>query len=353
MTNHDIVVIGASAGGVEALTKLVRTLPGNLPATLFVVLHIPADSPSLLPQILNRAGALQASHPADRTAIASGQIYIAPPDHHLIIERGYVHVIRGPKENRHRPAIDPLFRSAAKAYRQRVIGVILSGALDDGTAGLLAIKRCGGVVVVQSPREALYPQMSQSALQNVQVDYCLEVRKMGELLQRLINEQVEEDIGVDIFGNLEKEVKSVEMRGNPSHTSELVGKASVYSCPECGGVLWEIQDGKLLRFRCRVGHALSAESVLAEQAEVLDRAIWVAIRALEEKSDLLQRLSERTHEKYRIWTIRNFEARSSEAEKQADILRQLLFEAKPETSRSKTATPEEAFDEDVTKDSEQ
>lgn len=194
MASHDIIVIGASAGGIDAITKLVRTLPRNIPAALFVVLHIPPDSPGFLPGILSRAGSLPALYPADKTAIVPGQIYVAPPDHHLMIEEGYVQVIRGPKENRHRPAVEPLFRSAAKAYRQRVVGVILSGRLDDGTAGLLAIKRCGGVSMVQSPQEALYPQMPQSALNNVQIDYCLPVEKMGETLKRLAYEIVEEEL---------------------------------------------------------------------------------------------------------------------------------------------------------------
>jgi len=204
MSNRDIVVIGASAGGIEALTKLVRTLPGNLPAALFVVLHMPADIPSLLPEILSRVGALPASHPADGMTITPGQIYVAPPDHHLLVERGYVHLVRGPKENRHRPAIDPLFRSAAKAYCQRVVGVILSGALDDGTAGLLAIKRSGGIAIVQSPEEALYPQMPQSALNHVQVDYCLPVRKINAIIQHLAHKAVEEKSESETPIDLEK-----------------------------------------------------------------------------------------------------------------------------------------------------
>ena len=203
MASHDIIVIGASAGGIEAMTKLVCTLPKNIPAALFVVLHIPPDSPSLLPEILSRAGSLPALHPADKTAIVPRRIYVAPPDHHLVIEKGYVQAIRGPKENRHRPAIDLLFRSAAKAYEQRVVGVILSGRLDDGTAGLLAIKRCGGVSMVQSPQEALYPQMPQSALNNVQIDYCLPVEKMGETLNRLAYEIVEEELNSEIPVKLE------------------------------------------------------------------------------------------------------------------------------------------------------
>ena len=253
MNGHNIVVIGASAGGVEAVAKLVHTLPKNLPAALFVVLHIPPNGPSLLPEILSHAGTLPASHPTDKTAISSGQIYVAPPDHHLIIEKGYVRLVRGPKENRHRPAIDPLFRSAANVYRESVVGVILSGSLDDGTAGLLAIKRYGGVSVVQSPEEALYPQMPQSALDNVQVDYCLPVEKIGELLQRLAYATAEEGSSSEIPVSLGEDIKSVNTQSNSSNTHKLIGTASVYSCPECGGVLWEIQDGKLLRFRCQVG----------------------------------------------------------------------------------------------------
>jgi two-component system, chemotaxis family, protein-glutamate methylesterase/glutaminase len=352
MTSHDIIVIGASAGGVEALTKLVRTLPRNLPAALFVVLHIPADSPSLLPQILTHAGALPASHPTDGAAITPGQIYVAPADHHLVVERGHVRVVRGPKENRHRPAIDPLFRSAAKAYRQRVVGVILSGVLDDGTAGLLAIKRCGGVSVVQTPQEALYPQMPQSALENVQIDYCLPAEKMGPLLQVLAEEAEEQESSYQMPVDLEQEVRSVEMQGNTANSNELAGKASVYSCPECGGVLWEIQDGKLLRFRCRVGHAFSTESMMAEQSEALDKALWLALKIIEEKIELLRRLAEQARTKAREWLAQNFEDRAIEAEQQANLLQKLLTQAKAESSMSETTTQANSFFRDTTKDRE-
>jgi two-component system chemotaxis response regulator CheB len=327
MASHDIIVIGASAGGIDAMTKLVRTLPKNIPAALFVVLHIPPDSPSLLPEILSRAGSLPALHPADKTAIVPGQIYVAPPDHHLVIERGYVRAIRGPKENRHRPAVDPLFRSAARAYCQRVVGVILSGGLDDGTAGLLAIKRCGGVSMVQSPQEALYPQMPESALNNVQIDYCLPVEKMGEVLKRLAYETVEKKPSGEIPAKLEEGVEIAHMNSNLSNENDLAGNPSVYSCPECGGVLWEIRDGNLLRFRCRIGHALSAESVLAEQSEVLDKALWVALRTLEEKANLLRRLAGRMHGQGKGWPAQSFESRAVEAEEHANLLRNLLTEA--------------------------
>lgn len=190
--NHDVFVIGASAGGVEALTCLVGTLPSDFPGSLFVVLHIPAESPSVLPRILTRAGVLKASHPKDEERIHPGHIYVAPPDYHLLVEQGHVRVVSGPTENRHRPAIDPLFRSAARSYGARTVGIVLSGMLDDGTAGLLAIKRCGGMAIVQHPAEALYPSMSQSALTHVDVDYCVPVGEMGNLLLALARQPVSE-----------------------------------------------------------------------------------------------------------------------------------------------------------------
>ncbi len=189
MASHDIIVVGASAGGVGALVTITRTLPGNLPATIFVVLHIPAQGPSLLPSILSRFGSLPAVHATDDTEIKQGCIYVAPPDHHMLVERGKVCIVRGPKENRHRPAVDPLFRSAAKVYGSRVIGIILTGSLDDGTAGLLAIKRCGGIAIVQDPHEALYPGMPTNALENVEVDYTIPLADIGPLLGRLARQE--------------------------------------------------------------------------------------------------------------------------------------------------------------------
>src|SRR5256885_4553560 len=179
MPGHDIVVVGTSAGGVEALATLVSTLPPRLPAAIFVVLHISAHSPSFVPDILDRSGLLETVQASDGMEIKHGRIYVAPPDHHMLVGHGNVRVVRGPKENRHRPAVDPLFRSAALAYGPRVVGVILTGALDDGTAGLRAVKRCGGLAVVQDPRDALFPSMPQSALQHVRVDHCLSVGEIA------------------------------------------------------------------------------------------------------------------------------------------------------------------------------
>lgn len=324
MPGHDIIVIGASAGGVEALMRIVGDLPGNLPAAIFVVLHIPAESPSFLPGILSRSGSLTASHPKNGAEIECGHIYIAPPDQHLLLEKGTMRVVRGPKENRHRPAIDPLFRSAALVYGPRVVGVVLTGGLDDGTAGLFAIKKQGGIAVVQEPREALYPSMPQSALNHVEVDYCLPVADIGALLTRLAFETVEGRAVQPIPLGLEKEVRNAAMETNVLNDDEQIGKPSAFSCPECGGVLWELDDGALLRFRCRVGHAFSAESVLAEQTELLEKSLWVALKTLDEKVSLSRRMAEQARKNGRTWLAQRFEEQLQEAEQHAVLLRKML-----------------------------
>ena len=329
MPEHDIMVIGASAGGVEALIQVVKKLPANLPGTLFVVMHIPAESPSLMPQILSRSGPLAASHPADGEQIKQGHIYVAPPDYHLLVEQGYMRVVRGPKENRHRPAIDPLFRSAARVYGPRTVGVVLTGMLDDGTAGLLAIKRRNGLVVVQDPREALYPSMPQSACDNVEVDYCVSVAEMGSLLVRLVHKPIEEEVTGPGSADLDKEVRIAEMETNDLNNHEQIGKPSAFSCPECGGVLWEVQDGDFLRFRCRVGHALSAESVLVEQTEQIDKALWRALKTVEEKASLSRRLAWQAHERGNTWLERKLEKNVQEAEHDAKLLRHVLLDSSP------------------------
>src|SRR2546421_6158345 len=207
MPGHDIIVIGASAGGVEALVKLAGQLPADLPASIFIVLHIPAQSPSLLPDILSRSGRLEAVHPQNGESIAPGRIYIAPPDHHLIVTRGHVRVIHGPKENRHRPAIDPLFRSAALAYGPQVIGVVLTGSLDDGTAGLIAVKQRGGLAVVQDPDDAYCGDMPRSALRYVKApDYVLPVDQIAPKLIELTKEMVARAAGGNGNGHLQQEV---------------------------------------------------------------------------------------------------------------------------------------------------
>ena len=185
MAGRDIVTIGASSGGVEALSALVGGLPADLPAALLVVLHSPEGMPSSLPRILSRSGPLEAAHPEDGDGIENGRIYVAPPGFHMLVEDGVVRLVRGPRENYHRPAADPLFRSAAVARGPGVVGVVLTGARDDGTAGLVAIKRRGGVTVVQDPDDALFRWMPESALRYAEVDHSVPLVKMAPLLARL------------------------------------------------------------------------------------------------------------------------------------------------------------------------
>jgi two-component system chemotaxis response regulator CheB len=334
MPGRDIIVVGASAGGIEPLVILVRALSRNLPAAIFIVLHIPADSPSLLPEIIGRATPLKVAQAKDGAAITYGHIYIAPPDNHLLVERDRVRVVPGPRENRHRPAVDPLFRSAALAYGPRVAGVVLSGALDDGTAGMLAVKQHRGVAIIQEPIEALYPGMPRNVKTHVDVDYILPVAQIGPLLNRLASEtrkvgegnsKEQGDGGHPMSENPEKEVKKSEFDTNEFTAEEQIGKPSVFSCPNCGGVLWEIQDGDLLRFRCRVGHAFSVESVLAGQDEVLEDALWMALKTLEESADLSRRLAQQAHERGRDWLARHYESKLRNVNQRIEAIRKVLL----------------------------
>lgn len=329
MAGHDIIVVGASAGGVEALTTLVRELPADLPAAVFIVLHIPAQSPSVLPSILNRAGPLISAHPADNTRIEHGRIYVAPPDHHLLVEEGRVRIVRGPKENRHRPAVDPLFRSAARVYGPRVVGVILTGSLDDGTAGLQAIKTRGGIAVAQDPEEALYPSMPRSAVENVAVDYCLPLSEIVPTLVRLASEETAAEAGFPVPRGMELESRIVGMDMDALQGEERPGTPSVFSCPECNGVLYEMHDGHLTRFRCRVGHAFSAETMLAEQAEALETALWMALNTLEESASLSRRMMESSRERGHTMIAQRFADKVREAEQRSEVIRQVLLKDEP------------------------
>lgn len=325
MSRHDVIVVGASAGGVEALTRLVSSFPADLPAAIFLVLHIPAQSPSHLPHILNRAGLLRALHPADEEAIQHGRIYVAPPDHHLLVEEGIVRIVRGPKEKRHRPAIDPLFRSAARSYGSRVAGVILTGSLDDGTAGLLAIKRRGGVAIVQDPHDTLFSSMSLSAIAHVEVDHVLQLSAIGPLLVQLAHEPVAAEGSYPIPRDMELETKLAAMDMSAMHGGEHLGTPSVFSCPECGGVLWELHDGNLLRFRCRVGHAYSVDSVLIGQSEAVEEALWTALKTLEESISLSRRMAKDARDKGKAWLAGRFDEKMQKTERNAELIRKVLM----------------------------
>jgi two-component system chemotaxis response regulator CheB len=329
LPGHDIIAIGASAGGVEALVALVRDLPPDLPAAVFVALHIPAQSPSMLPMILDRSGPLPASQPQDGEVIEPGRIYVAPPDHHLLVNRGQIRVMHGPKENRHRPAIDPLFRSAARAYGPRVVGVVLTGALDDGTAGLRAIKKRGGVAIVQDPAEALFPGMPQSALDRGAADHCVPLRDIPPLLAQIADQPAADEAAYPVPTDMDLEARIVERDMDILHNEEHPGTPSAFSCPECGGVLWELRDGELIRYRCRVGHAFSPDSVLAEQAETLEEALWSALKTLEENISLSRRLADNARARGYHQVAARFEEKRRDAGRRAALIQQVLIKDEP------------------------
>lgn len=305
MPEHDIIVIGASSGGVEALQQVVRQFPPDLPAAVFVILHLPPRTRSMLPEILTRAGQVPAIHPENGAAIEPGRIYVAPPDHHLVLERGHVHLSLGPKEQHHRPCINVMFRSAALAYGDRVTAVVLTGELDDGTAGLWEVKRRGGIAVVQNPEGAAFPSMPLNALREVEADYVVDIARMGALLTRLAREKGDE--------------KRTEAKG-----AMMEPQLTDLTCPDCRGTIWEVKhdNGNGKEFRCRVGHTFSPRSMLSEHFAAQEKALYSAIVALEEGASLTARLAGQ----FESPLSDRLREESRQRSMQAEALRQVLKE---------------------------
>lgn len=287
-----IIVIGTSAGGLTALTELINQLQPDFPAPILVVQHISADATgNVLLDSINDLGKLKCKHAKNGIKILPGYVYIAPSDHHLMVtEDSKLLVTKGAQENRWRPAIDPLFRSAAVAYGNKVIGIILSGYLDDGTAGLKAIERCGGICIVQDPKDAEYPDMPTNALNQVNVNYCIPISEMGTLLYQLTGKKISKKktaIPKDII--IESDIAKRVLSDLPAVNA--VGDQVPFNCPGCGGVLWEVALGSFTRYRCHTGHAYTAASLLAEQTKKIEETMWVALRMFEERKNLLTTLS--------------------------------------------------------------
>lgn len=287
-----IVVVGASAGSMQALTALVAQLKSDFPAPVFIVSHMGPETTGIaLVRALDAAGALPCQHARHAQSFKNGQIYVAPSDNHMLIEGGKILITKGARENRSRPAIDPLFRSAAVAHGNRVIGIILTGYLDDGTSGMMAIKRCGGVCIAQDPDDAAYPDMPRSAIVNVGVDHVLPIAGMGALLadlvQRVPSAQTLPPDSVVIEAKIAQRVLS----DLPS--VETLGDQVPFNCPECGGVLWQIAEGQFLRYRCHTGHAFTSAALLAIQSEKIEETLWTALRMFEERQNLLATMNTR------------------------------------------------------------
>jgi two-component system chemotaxis response regulator CheB len=327
-TRRDIVVIGGSAGGIEPLIELVERLPASFAGSIFIVVHTPAHARSRLPEILRRAGPLPAVHARDGEAILPGRIYVAPPDRHLLVRRGFVEVTRGPRENHSRPAIDPLFRSAARSYGSRTVGVVLSGALYDGASGLLAITDRGGAAIVQDVEEAMVSSMPLRAMELVGSAVSLPAAGIGDALARLARTQPYEQ-GVNAMRDEEEHLRDAIARDfvEQAHNARS-DQPTVYTCPDCGGVLWQSELGPGDWFQCHVGHAYAPEVLLGLKSDEVEAALWSCVRLLREKATLTRQ----TVARYQLQGNRDLAARAEEQaladERQSEVLRELL-EAMP------------------------
>ena len=308
MPRKDIILMGASAGGISVLQKILPSLPWDFPGSIFVVVHTTEDSPRLVPEILNRHSKLPVLYAVHNAPILPSRVYVAPGGtRHMLLDRGKVRLEPGPRENRNRPSIDALFRSASVAYGPRAVGVVLSGNLDDGSAGLAEIKRRGGVAIVQDPEEADAPSMPASAIESSEVDFVLKAEDIGPKLIEI---------------SLAEAAEKIQIIPNGSQKMEATGQT--YVCPECGGVLQETEEADMLRFRCRVGHVYSPESLMADQNLATERALWAAIRSLEEQAEFSERLANSSRLKKRSRLASRFGEKAKASRDDATLLRGLL-----------------------------
>lgn len=330
--HRDRIVIGASAGGVEALQQLLSRLPPDLKAAVLIVLHTSVRSCSLLPAIFARAGQLPTSHPKDEARIRDGHIYIAPPNFHMLVEGERIRLVGGPRENLHRPAIDPLFRSAALAAGPRVIGVVLTGLLDDGTSGLMVIRAHGGTAIIQDPKTAMFSAMPAHALEEVADARVLPLGEIAAELVRLVAEELPEQPRPSPSADAtdEKENRLLQDEMPQIAQEERPGQPSVFACPDCGGVLWEMEENGFLRFRCRVGHAFTPRHLRAEQRHSVETALWSALRALEESAALYERLANRATQNRQPQSAGRYRERADNTEENARVLRDFLVQVNAE-----------------------
>jgi two-component system chemotaxis response regulator CheB len=327
-----IVLIGGSAGALKALKVILPMLPQDFPAAILIVTHIGSQK-SIVPDIVGRCSAMPVRHATDGEPIIPGRVLVAPPDEHLtvVMEDGkaYVRLLYGPKENHCRPAIDPLFRSAASAFLENAIGVVLSGYLDDGTVGLQAVKACGGLAIVQDPSEAEVLDMPASALEHVNVDRVLRASEIGPALVELTAAsmkpgsagQRDSVASIPHWIDIENRIAG---RGSDMDDIEQIGKPSSLTCPECSGALWEIGHDGPIRYRCHTGHAFTAKVLEALQRDAVEDAIWGAIRALHEQARLFSKLCERERQSGHVERAAEYEAKVTQAKAHSQTLREVI-----------------------------
>ena len=333
-----VFVIGASAGGVETLIRLFKLLPGKLPAAVFVVLHTPATGPGTLPTILERYGKLPAVFPKDGQKIEPGYIYIAPPDYHMKVQKGFIEVWHGPRINLLRPAADVTFSTAAQAYGPLCTGIVLSGTRNDGTAGLMSIKEQGGITIVQDPDEATFSAMPRSAIDTNVVDHILNIDEIADMIQQLAINPIEvplqprETASDPVEGDQEGVPQAMEHskrelsqdRKDFAQNDLFESTRTVLTCPECGGVLVETHNGNNIRYECQIGHGFSESSFIAGHSDMVEYALWAAVRALDERVLLLERMANRSQAQGGEITAERFHESAEEARRDADLIRKII-----------------------------
>ncbi|MGH7192035.1 MAG: chemotaxis protein CheB [Candidatus Saccharimonadales bacterium] len=347
MPQPELIVIGGSAGALKPVLELVRALPDTLPAAVCVVIHTPPESPGRLPEIVQRATTLPCKYPNDEEIIRPGHIYLAPVDRHLLIETGRLRVTGGPRENGFRPAVDPLFRTAARAYGPQVVGVVLSGSLDDGSYGLAVIKQAGGLAIVQDPDDAVMPGMPRGALRTVEADHVAKAAELGPLIVRLCQPPVatlptaatspagSHEFHPSIAGAAmpaDARLPDPAERGTDLTEASPPGDLTPLTCPECGGSLWQDERAQQVRFNCHVGHAFSADSLLEYHSRAVEGAMWTALRVLEEHAALQKRMADRARHQSFLGAAEQFERRSEETRRQAQSLRGVLLSRPRQTA---------------------
>lgn len=328
---RNIVVVGASAGGVQALTALFQCLPSDLPAAVLVVLHIPAHTPSALHRILSSVTTMRVVEAQDNQALEARTVYVAIADRHLMLDENGIRLTRGPKECRVRPSVDVLFRSAAVSYGPRVVGVVLTGALDDGTAGLWAIKDRHGLAFAQKPSEAEYGSMPESAIQHVEVDFVGPIEALAQEISAAVGASIgaphkkpEHERTVDHGHRIEN---LIAIKGNGMEAGVMdLGKVSKYTCPDCHGVLVQIEEGSIVRFRCHTGHAFSMKSLIAEINAAIDIGLWDTLRAVEERMMLLRQMADLADAEHRSAAAASCRRQADAAEERLGPLRELVLD---------------------------
>lgn len=322
-----IVVVGASAGGLNSVIELSAQLKDEMEIAMFVVLHLsPQSAADILIERIQRNTSFKCELAEQDRTIRAGHIYLAPSDNHLLLKKGKILLGFGPPENRWRPSIDVLFRSAAAAYDGRVIGIILSGMLHDGTSGMIAIKRCGGTCIVQDPKQAEYPDMPQSILDNVEIDYCLPLEQMGAVLLEKSRTGVYQ--AHKIPDDVMAEAEIAEKAAIGIENVEALGERSELSCPDCGGGLWKMVQDDIARYRCYTGHVYNSDELLLKQTENLENTLWVALRMMEERKHLLKKMSEEEERKGWVRSAGHRKERAEELQSHIERLKQLLFDSK-------------------------